>query len=343
MTVDKKINRYGTLDGIRAYSAIGIAIMHVLENSNLGINGFVFEKLIPSFTNLVFLFMTVSAFCMCCGYYSKIINKEISVKEFYSKRYKRILPYFALLCVFDFIVSPGMDALFEVFANITLCFGLIPNADIKVIGVGWFLGLIFVFYIAFPFFCYLISDKRLAFFTLFCALIFNLACELRFDVGRENILYSSAFFVIGGIIYLYRDKIGALSKKYKTIIRILLIAAIACYYLIGAYIPIILALCAIILIFSITSRSKILQNRFTKFISSISMEIYLSHMMVYRVIEKLQLTHIFKNDVLSYILMAVITVVGTIVLVIVIQKFLCFAEGVIDKIKMGKIKNEQKT
>ena len=72
MNVKIQNTRYDALDGVRAISAIGIVLMHVLANGNYNLSGFLFEKLIPSFTNLVFLFMVVSAFSMCCGYYEKI-------------------------------------------------------------------------------------------------------------------------------------------------------------------------------------------------------------------------------------------------------------------------------
>ena len=156
-TVDKI--HYNAIDGLRAFSSVGIVLMHVLANGSYGLKGFVFEQLIPSFTNLVFLFMIVSSFSVCCGYFDKIIRNQISPGDFYGKRYARIWPFFALLCILDFMISPSPNALYEVFANLTLCFGLLPNADISVIGVGWFLGLVFVFYLVFPFFCYLISNK----------------------------------------------------------------------------------------------------------------------------------------------------------------------------------------
>ena len=82
--------RYEGIDGLKAYAILGIALMHILANGKFGLNGFVFQKLIPSFTNLVFLFMMVSGFGMCCGYYQKIIDRKISVEEFYSKRYIKI-------------------------------------------------------------------------------------------------------------------------------------------------------------------------------------------------------------------------------------------------------------
>lgn len=101
-----KADRYEGIDGLKAYAIIGIALMHVLANGEYGIGGFVFERLIPSFTNLVFLFMMVSGFGMCCGYYQKIVDQKISIEDFYKKRYIKIWPYFALLCALDFIMSP---------------------------------------------------------------------------------------------------------------------------------------------------------------------------------------------------------------------------------------------
>ena len=77
--------RYEGGDGLKAYAIIGIALMHILTNGEYGIGGFVFEQLIPSFTNLVFLFMMVSGFGMCCGYYQKIKDQIISVGDFYTK------------------------------------------------------------------------------------------------------------------------------------------------------------------------------------------------------------------------------------------------------------------
>ena len=73
--------RYEGIDGLKAYAILGIALMHVLANGEYGIGGFVFERLIPSFTNLVFLFMMVSGFGMCCGYYQKFKDQKIGVEK----------------------------------------------------------------------------------------------------------------------------------------------------------------------------------------------------------------------------------------------------------------------
>ena len=46
--------RYEGIDGLKAYAILGIALMHVLANGEYELGGFVFEQLIPAFTNLVF-------------------------------------------------------------------------------------------------------------------------------------------------------------------------------------------------------------------------------------------------------------------------------------------------
>lgn len=62
--------KYDAIDGLRMIAAFGIVLMHVRANGNY----VVFNSNIPFFVNFVFLFMTVQAFGMCCGYYKVIIH-----------------------------------------------------------------------------------------------------------------------------------------------------------------------------------------------------------------------------------------------------------------------------
>ena len=228
-----KADRYEGIDGLKAYAIIGIALMHVLANGEYGIGGFVFERLIPSFTNLVFLFMMVSGFGMCCGYYQEIIDQKISVEDFYKKRYIKIWPYFALLCALDFVISPSKESLFEVFANLTLCQGLLPNAKISVIGVSWTLAVIFVFYMLFPFFCFLIGNRKRAWGVAVAALVFNWLCANYFKAGRTNIVYDAVYFIVGGLIFLYRKELAEFAAKYKVSAGAILLVATVAYFALG--------------------------------------------------------------------------------------------------------------
>lgn len=49
-----------------------------------------------------------------------------------------------------------------------------------------------------------------------------------------------------------------------------------------------------------------------KYLSGISMEIYLSHMVLFRLTEKMELDHITENSDLNYIMATVVTLVMTI-------------------------------
>lgn len=140
--INVKKERYGALDGLRAYAALGILLMHVQANMVVKPSaGYVTERLIPFFTDFTLLFMVVSGFSLCCGYYTRIKEGMITPNAFYRKRYLRILPFFALLCIIDLMIEPDLGSLCEVFSNMTLCFGLLPpDTEIHVIGVGWFLG-----------------------------------------------------------------------------------------------------------------------------------------------------------------------------------------------------------
>ena len=65
--MDKK--HYYGIDWLRTVACIGIVMMHMISkaNNDYVLSGFVAEKMIPSFTNFVFLFMTISDFGMCVG------------------------------------------------------------------------------------------------------------------------------------------------------------------------------------------------------------------------------------------------------------------------------------
>ena len=317
-----KADRYEGIDGLKAYAIIGIALMHVLANGEYGIGGFVFERLIPSFTNLVFLFMMVSGFGMCCGYYQKIIDRKISVEDFYKKRYIKIWPYFALLCALDFVISPSKESLFEVFANLTLCQGLLPNAKISVIGVSWTLAVIFVFYMLFPFFCFLIGNKKRAWSVGVAALVFNWLCANYFKAGRTNIVYDAIYFIAGGLIFLYRKELAEFASKYKVIAGVILLIATVAYFALGGNTLTMLFFCVAALVYTLGCKRGVLVNPVAKFLGGISFEIYLCHMVIYRVLEKLHLVHLFGNGLLAYIFTAVAVICGSIVFSVCAKWFL---------------------
>lgn len=318
-----KTDRYDGLDGVKAYAIFGIVLMHVLANGGYSTKGFVFEQLIPSFTNLVFLFMMVSSFGMCCGYYQKIIDRKISMEDFYTRRYARIWPYFALLCVLDLFISPSRESLFEVFANLTLFQGLLPHPNISVIGVSWTLAVIFVFYMLFPFFCFLIENKKRAWGASAAALVFNILCISYFNADRQNIVYDFIYFLVGGLIFLYRKELVSFASRHKVLAGFILLNSTLAYFALGASTITILIFCAAVLVYTIgCNRIGLLINPAAKFLGNISFEIYLCHMVIYRLLEKLHLLHVLQSDLLSYVFASIAVICGSILFSICAKWFI---------------------
>lgn len=320
---------YDSIEGLKAFAAIGIVIMHVRANNSYEIRGFLYDNIISFFTNLVFLFMIISAFGLCCGYYEKLSKNQFSIATFYEKRYQKIWPYFALLVLLDFVMSPSLSSLIEAFADLTLAFGLLPNANITVIGVGWFLGVIFLFYMLFPFFCFWLKTKKRAWLVFVICLIYNITCvNYFFDdnhvvdgfSARTNFTFCAMFFMAGGLIYLYKERLEKfIGVKYKHICLVFCWIVSVGYFLRPEALQCeeisniwMLIMFSMWVIYAICSDGIILNNKVTKFLSGISMEIYLCHMMIFRVVEKFRLNYLFGYGWRSYIVVVVLVLVGAI-------------------------------
>lgn len=308
---------YGGIDGLRAIACVGIVMMHMAskDNNNYALPEDI-SRIIGSFTDFVFLFMMISAFGLCCGYYRKVLSGKLNFAEFYRKRYAKILPFFSLIVLLGVAAEFSRSAVIEGIADISLTFGLFPN-NITVIGVGWFLGLIFAFYMIFPFFCVLIEHKRRAWIIFAITLVLNYICGSYFSVGRSNIVYSSCFFILGGIIYLYREELGTL--KLYVIIPILMVSIIV-YYLIGTvYAQLMVS--AILLVFSITDTGeRILHNKATVFVGNISLEIYLCHMVIFRGFEKLGLNTVLGYGMLQYVFIVSLVFLSSVIFILVVKE-----------------------
>ena len=162
---------------------------------------------------------------MCCGYYDRLKNGQISLEKFYLKRYSRIWPFFAMLVCLDLLLKRDLHTLYDAIANLTLAFNFLPVPKIDCIGVGWFIGIIFMFYIIFPFFVFLNANKKRALFALLVSILFAvIAKEYYFQspfVGiyfkeERNMINCAPYFFTGSIIYLYRSRLYKYVNKLLT-------------------------------------------------------------------------------------------------------------------------------
>lgn len=335
--MDNIKKRYDNIDGLRMISCIGIIAMHIRANTNFKINGWIFDTFIPSLTWLVYLLIIISGFAMCAGYLDKFKTGKVDLEQFYKRRYLKILPYFLFLILISLIIEPSMQNLAEGFIEATLLFGFLPNNSLDVLGVSWTLGVIFLFYLLFPFYSVILKNKRRAWISFIIALIINILCEnyffsSRFVVDnfapRHSFIYCLPLFIMGGLIYLYRIKIEKFIKKNRMVMSLLCFIITILFYFtpdkLYAYNLIFLKsilLYSIWLSYSIGVNSYFLNNKITKYFSSISLEMYLSHMLIFRVVEKINLLYVFGNGWFQFGFVFLLTILGLIIFIKIFYVF----------------------
>lgn len=317
------MKKYKSIDGLKAFSIMMIVLVHVAINGNYQIDNFVFNAIVKNLSVFVELFFIISGFGMCCGYYEKIKNKEIDLSTFYKRRVVKIWPYFALLIILDLVASGfSKKNLIEAFLDGTLLTGFLPNNHIQIAGIGWFLGVVFAFYLLFPFFVFLIWNKLRAWISLaiFIAIKILGQSYLTFDgkVSMGFFLNWFYLFIIGGLIYLYQEDLVKIFNKREYTLAILFILISAGeiivyqkgYPSIASHIVVVSFI--VLIIYCLVERIPIFGNKVFVFIGGLCLQIYLFHVIVFRAIDKIGLTHKFGNEVISlivnYVLVLAITV-----------------------------------
>ncbi|MBR1683782.1 MAG: acyltransferase [Clostridia bacterium] len=315
MTVQKS-KRYDGLDGLRAYAALGVVAVHTAANSDYQLHSVITDNVLYPLSYAPFLFMMISAFSMCCGYYERIKKGEITLNEFYSKRYVRILPFFALLTVLEAAYTHTLPAYLEAITHMSLTTGLLPNNAAEISKVGWALGMIFLFYLFFPWFVFLFDNVKRgsAVVLLGCfmmVLCMNYWYTDRFVAEsfnpRTNFLYCFPFFGAGCLIYLLKDKLLSTTQKHRALLKWTVIVLLTILALIHQNISetvrqlYLLVYYSLVLILGFATPSRVLVNRVTRFVSEISLEIYLSHMAAYRIAEKLGFMKLPWNNELGFL------------------------------------------
>lgn len=346
-TIEKGIvnilmKRYNGISGLKGIAILIVIFVHVMVNGNYYINGFVNKDTALELGVIVQLFFMVSAFGMCCGYYDKVKSNNINLNEFYGKRYKKIFPFFALIVLAEVIFSGiTKKVLTEAFLDMTLMFGFLPKGNIEVVGVGWTLGVIFAFYILFPFFVFLIWNKRRAWIVFGLCMIMRFGCGAYFmndgSVVMVNLLLWSTQFIAGGLVFLYKDVLTEKLQNKRLLSGAILLILIGVLISNSLYMKndgmnkiLILCIFSMLIIYAISNKSFVLENKVIQIIGKYCLEVYLAHMMVFRVIEKLSIHKMIGNQIISFIVVYMLTVVVTLI-------FSIIANYVIDRI--GKVFN----
>lgn len=338
------MKRYENLDGLRAAACMGIVATHLYGIAGYELGG-TLHRVVSSWILLVIHFMVLSGFGICAGYLERFQRNEISLEKFYMRRYSRILPFFLLTTIIGVVAEGTWRGVTEGLMELSLVFGLLPNNSncFNVNGVCWTLGTIFAFYFLFPFVSVLLKNKKRAWLALIASVLVQILCNALFMteefvfkgyINRSNVLYSMTVFLIGGMLYLYREDIERFFQKYVgTKLRQCGIFFICMLFTIAYYAMPDVAMgmdirdqktafvFALWCIYAMGAKSIVLNNRITKAIAKYSMEIYLSHMIVLRALCVLRVTEILDKHIISFGIMLIVLMSATLVFVKIMEVF----------------------
>ena len=344
---EKSFQHYHSIDGLRTISCLSIIAMHIKANTQYEISGFLYGPFINSLTWMLYLFMMISGFGMCAGYLSKFQDNTINLENFYKRRYTKILPYFGFLISIALVLEPSITNIYEASIELLLLHGLLPNNAMNVLGVCWTLGIIFLFYLLFPAFTVLMKTKKRAWYGFGISLWLNFICQNYFFgetyvtksfVSCHSFIYCIPLFIGGGIIYLYRQEIRDICEKFRWIVFIICVIVTGLYFVwlnkienieqntevdIKFYIFLIIFMCW--LSYAVGIDSRFLGCKIMRYLSSISMEMYLAQMIIFRLVEKFQLLYVLGTGWAAYILTFTLTIFGLIIFIeyykIIIKNF----------------------
>ncbi|MCB6571881.1 acyltransferase [Eubacterium limosum] len=326
MSDEEKIKIKG-LDSTRGIAACGIVYFHIWVLYQFGGCYWVVDKIAINLDSFVRFFFMLSSFVMMCGYEKVLLKSENHLRNFYVKRYFKIAPLFYLACAIQFCMDyfQGIKA-FNPFNFITtgsLLFGLLPTNQEPILGGSWAIGIEWLFYLIFPFLLIYSRNRYLLIggftLSLFLTNFYNCVVPVDFVNRHINLIIYIPYFLCGMIIYYAIPKIKSIKKyRFFEIPYFFLLISIAVLLMKIEFLSrdvVLLFTFSALIIGAVYGYSCLIDNPLTRFLGSISYGIYLFHMIVLQILDKVGMITIIKtyisNRTLAYFFLGVVTLAIT--------------------------------
>lgn len=149
--------------------------------------------------------------------------------------------------------------------------------------------------------------------------------------ARHNFLYCAPWILGGAVVYNHRNDIKIFVQQNKWIWFAFCIAiTIGWFFLPNSNIGFLMVKNLLLFMpwfmYIISVDNKILNNKVMKYLSEISLELYLAQMVVFRVVEKVHCLYLIGHGWSSFLLVWFAVVVGLIVFIEVWKRLWTFAQ-----------------
>lgn len=194
-----------------------------------------------------------------------------------------------LQLIISYFFQKQVYSIMSVIMSATFLFGFLPANQELIVWASWAIAIEFIFYLIFPLFVLIVKNKYFLIIAFILSLIITYNYKNLIGSGvpssHINILRYLSYFFMGGILYKGVPiicKIRKVKLKYVVDIIFLIIATILGIVLtklfsrdVGMLIGFSLIICG-----AIYGYSELIENKFTKFLGSISYSTYLLHMII---------------------------------------------------------------
>lgn len=300
---------YEGLTATRGIGALCIIAYHmyVLEGY-VGINHFL-DRTVGVGGVFVQLFFILSSFSLMCGYAETINKNECDLEQFYKRRFIKLMPVFYTALILHLFLNSLMgvkENIANVIGTASFLFAFMPTHQESVVMAAWALGIEIIFYLLFPVFLILTKTIKNTIITLgaSCVMYWTYVSYYGVGVYQEyiNIIRQFIPFVCGAILYHAIPYLEGLSKKKRRISLGVNYLALTIMFVLwdnglNGLIVVLLSFCLLI-INQIGIKDVLINNIFFRSLGKVSYELYLFHMIVYRVLYYLEV----NNTIQAYIL-----------------------------------------
>lgn len=157
---------------------------------------------------------------------------------------------------------------------------------------------------------------------LFCFMSIDYFLTDRFinwEMTRHSIVYDAPFLALGGVLFLYKEPISNFVRNHSILTLFVAWGITGIYWFVTEtqngflFVVTMTLVTASWLCYAIGTNGIVLNNRVTKYLSGISMEIYLCHMACFRVVGFLHLPNYINNIYAVYYISCALTILIAIV------------------------------
>lgn len=325
------MKRLESIDELRGISICAIVISH------LGITGLPFsiQSVIDFCSNFVILLFMISSFLTFLSFEKCEINSINDYIKYIFHNVKKIYGlYFIALLISTFLGGNSYwlgneykISITNLISHILLIFGFVPHYSNSIIGIEWYIGTLFIFYLIAPLLKKIINNKNKSIFNfVFSMIISTVICHYLYiytsDMMDSYIYanYYCKFCIIAmypaisaGILAYYIYKEVNLDKSYSYLFFIVFIVLLVLYILGYSDLLLVnnisfLSIMFLFLIISLISINAKTGNKVFAFIGKKSLPIYLFHFMIINKISSM----INNKNLLCYLFIFITAITASI-------------------------------